>query len=228
MVSVQLGEAFVTIRASLGQLDRDIALASERIRSNLADGTAQEFARMSRQIRRSLDDVGDQLGRTAIEGRAAMGALRDAGVDAVNDIARAMVGAGLSRLGETFLPQGGGAISGILSGILNGVLAGLFGGGSRRLPDIPFLAEGGRLLAGQTAVVGEQGPEFFTAGISGQVSPIGAGAIAVQQTFNISTGVAQTVRTELISLLPQLADTVKASLADEVQRGGAFASVLRG
>ena len=39
------------------------------------------------------------------------------------------------------------------------------------LPDIPKLAKGGRLAAGQTALVGEQGPELITPGSSSTVIP---------------------------------------------------------
>ena len=152
-------------------------------------------------------------------------------IGALRDIGKSVLGAGIGGLGEALLPKGEGFFSGLLGGVFSGVLDGIFGRGVGSGLDLPRLAGGGRLLAGQTAIVGERGPEFFTAAASGVVTPMAGRAaegVAVQQTFNITTGVAQTVRAELIGLLPRIADTVKASLADEVQRGGAFATAFRG
>jgi uncharacterized phage protein gp47/JayE len=46
--------------------------------------------------------------------------------------------------------------------------------------------------------------------------------VTVNQTINVSTGVAQTVRTEIKSLMPQIADSAKAAVADAKLRGGSY------
>ena len=48
----------------------------------------------------------------------------------------------------------------------------------------------------------------------------------VNVTLNMSVGVAQTVRTEVASLMPQIANTVKAAVVDARRRGGSFAGAF--
>lgn len=52
-------------------------------------------------------------------------------------------------------------------------------------------------------------------------SAIGS-SVVVQQTINISTGVAQTVRSEIRQLMPQIAETAKAAVVDAKRRGGGY------
>lgn len=49
---------------------------------------------------------------------------------------------------------------------------------------------------------------------------------AISVTFNISTGVAQTVRTEIMSMLPQITEATKAAVVDAKRRGGAFSKAM--
>jgi hypothetical protein len=46
-------------------------------------------------------------------------------------------------------------------------------------------AAGGPVAAGTSYLVGERGPELFTPGASGAISPNGAGAVVVQNTFHL-------------------------------------------
>lgn len=48
----------------------------------------------------------------------------------------------------------------------------------------------------------------------------------VNVTFNISTGVAQTVRTEIQSMIPMITSATKAAIIDAKQRGGSFARAI--
>lgn len=50
----------------------------------------------------------------------------------------------------------------------------------------------------------------------------GSGQIVVNQTINVSTGVQQTVRNEIKSLMPQIAESAKAAVADAKRRGGSY------
>ena len=50
----------------------------------------------------------------------------------------------------------------------------------------------------------------------------------VNVTFNISTGVAQTVRAELVSLLPQITEATKNAVVDARRRGGSFSAAFGG
>lgn len=85
-------------------------------------------------------------------------------------------------------------------------------------------AGGGPVTSGQTYLVGERGPELFTAGSSGKITPNGemGGSTVVNQTINVSTGVSQTVRAEMVQLLPQIVGAAKAGVLDAKKRGGSY------
>jgi len=48
------------------------------------------------------------------------------------------------------------------------------------------------------------------------------GNVTVNQTINVSTGVQQTVRTEIRTLMPQIAEAAKSAVADAKLRGGSY------
>ncbi len=56
----------------------------------------------------------------------------------------------------------------------------------------------------------------------------GGQAVVVNQTINIQTGVAQTVRAEMANLLPQISEAAKSAVADARQRGGSYSQALIG
>jgi hypothetical protein len=90
-------------------------------------------------------------------------------------------------------------------------------------------AMGGSVAAGKPYMVGEKGAELFIPGGSGTIIPsnqLGGGGAVVHQTINISTGVSQTVRAEIMNLMPQIAEGTKAAVLDARRRGGTFASAF--
>jgi hypothetical protein len=50
----------------------------------------------------------------------------------------------------------------------------------------------------------------------------GGGQVVVNQTINVSTGVQQTVRTEIKQLMPQIAESAKSAVVDAKRRGGSY------
>jgi len=140
-------------------------------------------------------------------------------------------------------PLGGmlGGFLGDVLGTLGGSLAAPAGvSGSAATPGqqafpsgagIGFRARGGPVTGGQSYVVGEEGPELFTAPKSGRIVPNnqmggGGGGLVINQSINFSTGVQQTVRAEVINLMPQIAQATKAAVSDAKQRGGSFGRSL--
>lgn len=109
-------------------------------------------------------------------------------------------------------------------------LMGFFGG----MLGIKGSAAGGPLQAGQPSVVGEHGRELFVPSSAGRVLSVpqskaavgGDGGVTVMQTINITTGVQQTVRAEIRSLMPQIADSAKRAVLDAKQRGGTYGSAF--
>jgi len=70
-------------------------------------------------------------------------------------------------------------------------------------------------------LVGEKGPEIIVPSRNAQVvanHQMGGGGVTVVQNINISTGVQQTVRSEIRSLMPQIAESAKAAVFDAQRR----------
>lgn len=98
-------------------------------------------------------------------------------------------------------------------------------------------AGGGTVQIGKPVLVGERGPEIFMPSTAGTVmngmntrsALAGAGApIVINQSVNFSTGIVPTVRTEVLKMLPQIAEVTKASVAEAGQRGGSYRRSLLG
>jgi len=68
-------------------------------------------------------------------------------------------------------------------------------------------------------MVGERGAELFVPQTSGEIVPHGAGGVTIQNIINVSTGVSQTVRAEIASLMPQISAMTTQAVADAKARG---------
>lgn len=130
----------------------------------------------------------------------------------------------------------------IIRKILGSIFPTAAGGGNVTAQGTGAAAGGGavRGFAGggrAPMLVGERGPELFVPASAGSIKNnmdtrniLGAASspTVVNQTINIETGVAQTVRAEIATLLPTIkADTVKA-VAEARRRGGSFAQAFGG
>jgi len=123
-----------------------------------------------------------------------------------------------------------------LAGLASSFLGGLFGPAatpswamSPTDLGLPGFADGGTVTGGRPIIVGEEGPEVFVPAGNGTVVPNGAsmgGGVTVNQTINISTGVAQTVRAEIAALMPSIKRQTVDAVADARMRGGSFASAM--
>ena len=71
-------------------------------------------------------------------------------------------------------------------------------------------------------IVGQTGERVLPRGQSSG----GGQNITVNQTINVSTGVQQTVRAEVMSLAPQIAAQAKAAVLDAKKRGGGFSAAF--
>ena len=119
------------------------------------------------------------------------------------------------------------SITAPLAGALSGAISGMFGGAA--VPASPK-AIGGSVQSGRTHLVGERGPELFIPSASGSIVPknaMGGGGITVVQNINVSTGVQQTVRAEIMTLMPQISNAAKSAVAEARLRGGSFGAAMR-
>lgn len=90
-------------------------------------------------------------------------------------------------------------------------------------------AFGGPVTPSRGVVVGERGPEVFFPNTKGTIASnnqLGGGTVVVNQNINVTTGVQQTVRAEVLGLMPQIAEASKAAVLDAKRRGGSFAGAF--
>jgi hypothetical protein len=98
---------------------------------------------------------------------------------------------------------------------------------------IPTYASGGSVSGGNPIMVGEQGRELFIPPSSGTIIPNNkltekesGETQVVNVTLNLSTGVQQTVRAEVMGMMPVITKQVKYAVADARQRGGSFSKSM--
>jgi hypothetical protein len=93
-------------------------------------------------------------------------------------------------------------------------------------------AMGGPVSVNRPYMVGEKGPELFVPNSSGSIVANnkleggGGGTVVVNQTINLSAGVSQTVRAEVMNMMPKILDATKGAVADAKRRGGTFAKAF--
>jgi len=141
-----------------------------------------------------------------------------------------------AKMGET--STGGFSFGKLASG-----LGSLFGGGSvvggQPIPvtgqsgGFPIMHTGGKIagpngrMAGlrsdERMIVGQTGERVLS---RGQTAQGDSGGVVINQTINLSTGVQQTVRAEVMSLAPQIAAQAKAAVLDAKKRGGGFGAAF--
>lgn len=96
----------------------------------------------------------------------------------------------------------------------------------------PANAMGGSVHGGQPITVGERGAEVFVPRTDGmivsneQLARGGGGSIAVTNVFNISTGVAETVRAEMNTLAPIIEERSRLGVLAAIERGGTYAKAV--
>lgn len=121
--------------------------------------------------------------------------------------------------------------------VINPILNSIFGGvsGYEKAPTMNFgqktaFATGGSVRRGRPIMVGEAGAEMFIPNKAGVIVPnnqLKAGdGVTINQTINVTTGVQQTVRTEIASLMPQIAQATKSAVADARMRGGSYSKAF--
>jgi len=83
-------------------------------------------------------------------------------------------------------------------------------------------------------MVGERGAEMFVPKSAGniinnsQLGSGGGGNIVIEQNLNFATGVSQTVRAEILNLLPAIQESTLGAVRDARLRGGTFAKDFGG
>lgn len=108
---------------------------------------------------------------------------------------------------------GGSMFDNILSGV-----GSIFNFGGAR-------AMGGNVNPNMPYMVGERGAEMFVPKSAGTIVPNNqmGGGITIEQNLNFATGVSQTVRAEVLNLLPAIKENTLSAVREARLRGGTFA-----
>ena len=152
--------------------------------------------------------------------------------DAIKSMAKSVVDSLIKMLVQKYIVD---AAFGFITGKIDGGGGNLSGGGVQSVTVAGgrgALAIGGPVQAGSPYMVGERGPEMFVPNQSGSIIPnnqVGGGSgVVVNQTINVTTGIQSTVRAEIASLMPQIAQAAKGAVADARVRGGNFSRAMVG
>ena len=207
----------------------------------LNDTALKQYIQSTKDLRSSLDNIAvrslqnleDSLLGVYNGTLTVKDAFRNMAISIINDLLRMQIqqritgplGAALNSFfsGTSTAPISNATPLG--SGITVPSVAPSVGGETGVAPGFPVRALGGTVSKDQTYMVGERGPELFIPGKTGTVVPnnqLGGSGAVVNQTINISTGVSQTVRAEVIGLMPQIMESTKAAILDAKRRGGTF------
>ena len=100
--------------------------------------------------------------------------------------------------------------------------------GKRTVSAVSGAAGGGTIQGKQPIMVGERGPEMFVPNTGGRIIPNGAlpsggRSTVINQSLNFSTGIQNTVRAEVMNMMPIIQNATLQAVVDQKRRGGAFA-----
>lgn len=194
----------------------DNAIAQEQYAESLKTTveTAKELTPMIQSLTDSVSSMSQGISNSFSE----MLMSGKMNLDSLKDVFRSFVKVIIAKAIELFF----------VNKILNAIFGG-FGGTPLPTASFPGLAGGGSVSPNQPYMVGERGPELFVPSSAGTVmnnsnsKGFGGGSTTVvNQTINVSAGVSQTVRAEMISLLPSFKQETMSGVADAKRRGGSY------
>ena len=255
LLQVQKEKEQLDLLRELGMANQDFSAEMQTLKEALEGGTIttdqynEALARLNIKIFESTEAGGilmeglnrtmDSLSTTMADSLMGMGegwkGFRDSLKGIVRDIIAQFIKVQMQALiTRSIAGMGGGG--GMFSSIGN-----LFGGGSggsgggAPTPSYGFAQTGATGVHSRSPyVVGERGPELFVPNTSGSIMSnaqsrkiSGGGGVTVNQTLNFDVGVAQTVRSEILQLMPTIKQQSVDAVIDAKERGGRMADVFK-
>ena len=229
---LELQSALIDAKQKYGSTATKVQMDVIEVTLKLID-VEKQYQQVLEEAQKTQERVSESLGSSLeaammsiVDGTASVkDAFKEMAAAVIKDLYRILV---VEQLVASFKVATGpfAAAMGTL-GVANGAA---FSGGS----PIKAYANGG-VVGGPTyfpmrgnrvGLMGEAGPEAImplSRGKDGKLGVQASGqAVTVNQNINISTGVQQTVRTEIKSLMPQIAEASKAAVSDAKRRGGSY------
>ena len=118
--------------------------------------------------------------------------------------------------------------------IIGDIFKSFFGGSQgRQVAPGDGMASGGAVSGSQPRLVGERGPELFVPRTAGSITPssltpgkMGGSPINISQNLNFAVGITNTVRAEVMNMLPAIQNSTLSAVAEAKQRGGKFSKAF--
>lgn len=182
--------------------------------SDFNDGTKTALQEITAAVKGWGDQFTNQIADMVMKGK---GSFKDLADSIIRDLVRIWVQQNITRNLITSTGTAGPWVQG---------LAGLFGSGSGTSATPHAL--GGAVTAGAPYLVGEHGPELFVPDLGGRIIPNGqlAGGPNVTVQMTVNAGVSQTVRAEMMALMPSITDRAKQGVLAAIDRGGRYAQAV--
>jgi len=231
----EIVKGLVTEEQNLKRSIDDVRYAMENGKITMEEGNAAiadlqmklaETDPFFKSFKDRMEELGSSISETladaVISGKLSLKSLLSSFMSFVRDMIAEAIKMFLVKklLGGIFGAFTGGGDANFIGGTAGGGAARGFAGGGRA----PML-------------VGERGPELFVPHSAGSIKNNmdtknilgGAGnGVVVNQTINVETGVAQTVRAEIMSLMPSIRQDTLRAVVDARRRGGTFAQAFGG
>jgi len=210
----------------------------EQITENINDLKFAQAEFTSEEFNRAMREMDLQMRLTNPQFVAVKEAMEDMG-KRVSDSLAEMLTSGKANL-TSFLDIFKDFVKQLLAqtirlAIINRAINSILGlrGTSMELDEIKFggMAGGGTVQRGRPYMVGERGPEMFVPNTGGRIVPNGAlpkggGTTVVNQNLNFSTGIQNTVRAEVLNMLPAIQQSTLQAVVDQKRRGGSFGQLM--
>ena len=212
------------VMVALGLTEEKIKSITDAISKQLneleegGDGAGGSIGALNQVVQESVNAFSTDFVNALMSGQDALSSFQDFSKNLVSQII------------STFMQLG--VINKILNAIFKTDLpTGSFGANGFALDK----AGGGTVQRNTAFMVGERGAEIFVPNTGGTImnnmnsrNAMGGQAVNIYQNVNFSTGIVPTVRAEVMSMLPQIAEVTKGAVQESAMRGGSFRRSLIG
>ena len=183
----------------------------------------------------TFSSLGDKISDAMFRGKLSTLNFKDILLEAVialqKMVFKVLVLDEIQRKIEERIKKGRGGFS---LGDVFGSIAGVFGGGSSGADIGGSHASGGTIQTNTPSLVGERGPELFIPNSSGKIvngsdtksAMGGSSGVNITQNLNFTVGITNTVRAEVMNMLPAIQQSTLNAVAEAKQRGGKFSKAF--
>jgi len=205
---------------------KQIEQVKERIKKDEVLISQQErLDKAASSVGQTFASVGDKINDAMARGKLATldftDILREMIVEIQKMIFKIMVLDEIQRKIEERIKKGGS------NDFLGNIIGSIFG---NKKPQ----AGGGSTQNNSPRIVGERGPELFVPNAAGKIinnadtksSMGGGGGVNITQNLNFAVGITNTVRAEVMNMLPSIQQSTLSAVADAKQRGGKFSKAF--